>query len=74
MAHRYSLVFISYATPDRAEVLKRVQMLKMMKIKFFQDLLDFEPGARWEMGLFRHIDECDLFFSSGPGTPNNRNG
>lgn len=60
-AHRYRKAFISYATQDRAEVLKRVQMLARLKIKFFQDLLDLEPGARWEQQLYRHIDESDLF-------------
>ena len=60
-ARRYRKAFISYATQDRAEVLKRVQMLARLKIKFFQDVLDLEPGARWEQQLYRHIDESDLF-------------
>lgn len=60
-ARRYRKAFISYAAQDRAEVLKRVQMLAGLKIKFFQDVIDLEPGARWERQLYRHIDECDLF-------------
>jgi hypothetical protein len=60
-ATRYSMAFISYASEDRTEVLKRVQMLAPMRIRYFQDVLDLEPGARWERELFRHIDESDLF-------------
>ena len=60
-ARRYELAFISYASPDRNKVLARVQMLHIQGIKFFQDLLNLEPGDRWAKELFRHIDECDLF-------------
>jgi tetratricopeptide (TPR) repeat protein len=60
-AHRYRLAFISYASNDRAEVLKRVSMLRPLGIKYFQDLLDLEPGDRWEKKLYSHIDKCDLF-------------
>jgi hypothetical protein len=59
---RYKQAFISYASPDRPEVLKRVQMLKMAKINFFQDLLTLEPGERWEKSIYTHIDESDVFF------------
>lgn len=57
----YKKAFISYASQDRNEVLKRVQMLSRLRIDFFQDVLDLEPGARWEKELFKHIDESDLF-------------
>ena len=60
-ARRYSRAFISYASHDRDRVLSRVQMLKPLGIQFFQDVLDLEPGDRWEKQLYRHIDECDLF-------------
>lgn len=60
-ARAYRKAFISYAAQDRAEVLKRVQMLSKLRIEFFQDVLDLEPGTRWEMELYRHIDESDLF-------------
>jgi hypothetical protein len=59
--------FISYASPDRAEVLKRVQMLRTFNKSYFQDVLDLDPGDRWERQLFTHIQECDavlLFWSS----------
>lgn len=58
---RYERAFISYATPDRSEVLKRVQMLAGMNIEYFQDVLSLDPGMRWEKELYRHIDESDLF-------------
>jgi hypothetical protein len=58
---RYRQVFVSYASPDRGEVLKRVQMLKLLKIQTFQDVLNLEPGDRWEGQLYRYIDQSDLF-------------
>jgi hypothetical protein len=60
-AHRYRRAFISYASPDRPEVLKRVSMLRLQRIKFFQDLLDIDPGEEWEKRLLSEIDRCDLF-------------
>jgi hypothetical protein len=60
-AHCYQEAFISYASGDRTEVLKRVQMLDRLHIRFFQDVLSLEPGQRWERELFRRIDQCDLF-------------
>jgi hypothetical protein len=58
---RYEKAFVSYATKDRKEVLKRVQMLEILKTKFFQDLLSLDPGDRWEQKLYENIDRCDLF-------------
>lgn len=66
-ARRYRRAFVSYASADRAEVLRRVQALRRVGIEVFQDVLDLEPGDRWERELYRHIDECDvvlLFWSS----------
>ena len=60
-ACRYRKAFISYASQDREEVMKRVQMLHRIHIDYFQDVLSLEPGQRWERELYRHIDECDLF-------------
>lgn len=59
---RYRQAFISYASKDRAEVLRRVQMLDLVKLKYFQDLLDIEPGQQWEPLIYRYIDESDVFF------------
>ena len=61
MPHSYKKVFISYASQDRDEVLKRVQMLSHLKVNFFQDIVNLEPGDRWESELHRHIAESDLF-------------
>ena len=59
---RYNRAFISYASADRPEVLKRVQMLRRLSIELFQDLLTLEPGERWARELYKNIDESDVFF------------
>lgn len=59
---RYRLAFISYASADRSEVMKRVQMLDLAKVKYFHDLLSLEPGKQWEPLIYRYIDECDVFY------------
>lgn len=59
---RYKQAFISYASEDRPEVLKRVQMLKMARIKFFQDLLTLEPGDNWEQMIYKYLDESDVVY------------
>jgi hypothetical protein len=60
-ARRYHKAFISYASKDRTEVLKRVQMLRLHRIEYFQDVLSLDPGDRWEQQLYKHIDDADLF-------------
>jgi hypothetical protein len=60
-AKPYKYAFVSYATQDRKEVLKRLQMLEVMKTKFFQDILSIEAGDRWKKKLYLNIDRCDLF-------------
>jgi serine/threonine protein kinase len=72
-ARRYRHAFISYAAADRKEVLKRVQMLARLRIRFFQDILDLDPGVRWQRELYRHIDQSDLFllFWSTPARQSN---
>ena len=60
-ACRYKQAFVSYAMKDLNEVMKRVQMLARLHVSFFQDLLDLEPGERWERKLYKHIDDCDVF-------------
>lgn len=61
-AKAYKKAFISYASSDRNEVLKRVQMLSRLNIDFFQDLLSLKSGQRWESEIFHNIDESDVFF------------
>jgi Carboxypeptidase regulatory-like domain/TIR domain len=59
---RYQHAFISYAHQDRAEVLKRVQMLNLLKEKFFQDFITLEPGNAWEPAIHEAIDRSDVIF------------
>jgi hypothetical protein len=58
----YRYAFISYASGDRAEVMRRVQMLDMLKIRYFQDVLNLSPGDRWDKELYKHIELADVFF------------
>ena len=60
-AFPYTMAFVSYAREDRAEVLRRVQILGLVGIRHFQDLMDIEPGEAWLRRIERGIDECDLF-------------
>ncbi|MGE3955502.1 MAG: TIR domain-containing protein [Vicinamibacterales bacterium] len=60
-AARYRRAFVSYSSKDRAEVLKRVQAFKIAGMSVFQDVLDLDPGERWERALYREIDTCDVF-------------
>jgi TIR domain-containing protein len=59
-AKRYEMAFVSYASADRTKVLERVQLLPMLGIRTFRDVLDLAPGERWEQSLYRHIDESDI--------------
>jgi hypothetical protein len=61
VAYHYGRVFLSYASADRLEVLKSAKTLKAANIEFFQDILELEPGERWERRLFEEIEKCDLF-------------
>jgi tetratricopeptide (TPR) repeat protein len=58
----YRYAFISYASKDRAEVLRRVQMLDLLKIRYFQDILSLNPGDRWGKEILNQIDLADVFF------------
>jgi hypothetical protein len=58
---RHSMAFVSYASEDRGKVLERVQILKLLGVPFFQDVLDLDPGDRWRKKLYSHIDKSDLF-------------
>ncbi len=58
---RYRQAFISYSSADRRDVLARVQLLRTLGIGYFQDVLDLDPGDRWERELYREIEHCDLF-------------
>lgn len=60
-SRRYRNAFISYASDDRDEVIKRVQMLRFFGISYFLDKSSLVPGSFWEQELFCRIDACDLF-------------
>jgi len=60
-ARRYRRAFVSYASNDRAAVLRCVQAFRIAGMSVFQDILDLDPGDRWEQALYREIDTCDVF-------------
>jgi hypothetical protein len=60
-ARRYRRAFVSYSSQDRAEVLRRVQAFRIAGLSVFQDILNLDPGERWEKALYREIDNCDVF-------------
>ena len=63
-ARAYEIAFISYAREDWAEVLRRVQMLRLpqvaRRLRTFHDVLDMDPGERWNKRLYLEIDRCDV--------------
>ena len=60
-ARRYRFAFVSYSSKDRDEVLRRVQVLSLLGIEYFQDVLSLDPGDRWSQRIELGIDQCDLF-------------
>ena len=42
-------------------MLRRLQLLAIVGIDFFQDVLSLEPGDRFERRIEAGIDRCDLF-------------
>jgi hypothetical protein len=60
-ARHYEQAFVSYASKDRQKVLERVQMLNALGVRYFQDVLDLDPGERWEQRLYEKIAQADVF-------------
>lgn len=60
-ARCYTRAFLSYASEDRPKVIDRVQMLRLIQIEYFQDLLGLDPGERWQRRLYDEIERSDLF-------------
>ena len=58
----HEFAFISYASEDREEVLKRVQGIKATGTECFMDKLTFKTGEEWEAAIYRLIDRCDVFY------------
>ncbi|HEY6231203.1 MAG TPA: toll/interleukin-1 receptor domain-containing protein, partial [Pyrinomonadaceae bacterium] len=59
---QYKQAFISYAHEDRAEVLKRVQMLGILRQKFFQDFINLKSGDKFEPKILDYLDKCDVVY------------
>jgi len=60
-ARKYRRVFFSYSSVDRQKALEIAQSYRVAGIEFFQDILNLDPGHRWERQLYGEIDNCDLF-------------
>lgn len=60
-ARRSQKVFISYASPDRGEALRRAQALQSAGFDVFQDVLRLEPGERYEPKILGEIERSDQF-------------
>jgi hypothetical protein len=58
---KYRRVFFSYSSLDRQKALEIAQSYRVAGIEFFQDILNLDPGHRWERQLYGEIDNCDLF-------------
>src|SRR5262249_3970091 len=37
------------------------QVIRALKMEFFQDVLKITPGERWERRLYSEIESCDVF-------------
>jgi hypothetical protein len=57
LTKRFEMAFISYASQDRSEVLKRVQMLNLVNLKFFT----LEPGDKVENKDLCHVIQHLVF-------------
>lgn len=60
-AKRYRAAFVSYASRDRDEVLRRVQMLQVAGVRYFQDVLSLDAGEHWSERIEGAIREADVF-------------
>ena len=60
--HRIARAFASYASPDRAEVLRRVQGIQAAGTQVFLDIINLRTGQDWEKALSHEIDASDGFF------------
>jgi hypothetical protein len=60
-AARFRKAFLCYSHRDRAEVLRRAQMLPTLGMVFEMDSLSLRSGENWDESLHRMIDEADVF-------------
>ena len=56
--------FASYASPDRLEVLQRVQGIKAIRpdLDVFLDVLTLRSGQNWRQQLAQHVPTKDIFY------------
>jgi serine/threonine protein kinase len=59
---RIARAFASYASLDRAEVLRRVQGIQAVGTNVFLDIINLRTGHEWEHALYQEIDASDGFF------------
>jgi hypothetical protein len=59
---RIARAFASYASLDRAEVLRRVQGIQALGTNVFLDIVSLRTGGQWESTLYREIGASDGFF------------
>jgi len=57
---RYSRAFLSYSSDDRLHVLRHHQLLKLLGIEVFQDMVSLRPGEAWSESLLKEIEMADL--------------
>jgi hypothetical protein len=74
LARRYQAAFISYASKDRDKVLERVQMLPLVGVRYFQDLLNLDQATAGCVVLSSASTNMTCFCCSGPARPSPRNG
>lgn len=53
--------YLCYASENRAEVLRRVEILRYYGIEVFMDSTNLTTGENWEKSTQRMIDEADTF-------------
>jgi len=58
----YNYIFISYSSKDRNEVIRRIQILDLLKYNYFQDIFYLKPGDKWEEKIYENIERSDAFF------------
>ena len=54
-------IFASYASEDRAEVLRWARGAEAVGVEVFIDVVALRAGVDWEQELFRKVPSCDLF-------------
>ena len=59
---RIARAFASYASQDRAEVLRRVQGIQATGMDVFLDVVNLRSGQDWERAIYHEIDTSDGFF------------